>query len=107
MPKVRLLLIAALGLFLMHGSLAAQQQTRDQMAGTWALVSVDTVGADGARKPTYGPDPKGLLILDGSGHYSLQIRRATLTGVSSFAGRGCASGPCLIAAFTAPGGRWT
>src|SRR4051812_36841689 len=24
-----------------------------------------------------------------------------------FAGRGCASGPCLIAAFTAPGGRWT
>src|SRR3954467_1155347 len=24
-----------------------------------------------------------------------------------FAGRGCASGPCLIATFTAPVGRWT
>ncbi len=83
MPNVRLLLVAALGLVLMHGSLAAQQQTKDQMAGTWALVSVDTVGADGARTPTYGPDPKGLLILDGSGHYSLQIRRASLKKIAS------------------------
>ena len=83
MPNVPLWLVATLGLFLMPGSLAAQQQPREQIAGTWALVSVDTVAGDGTRKPTYGPNPKGLLILDGSGHYSLQIRQALLKKIVS------------------------
>src|SRR4051794_8858901 len=38
------------------------------------------------------------------------VPRNALSQIDSsfeFAGRGCASGPCLIATFTAPGGRWT
>src|SRR3954469_5057169 len=33
-------------------------------------------------------------------------REKQLSSSFEFAGRGCASGPCLIATFTAPGGRW-
>ncbi|MGZ3751383.1 MAG: lipocalin-like domain-containing protein [Mucilaginibacter sp.] len=53
---------------------AMQEQTeRNNMAGTYMLVKVDNVLADGSRVHLYGNNPHGILMLDNSGHYSLQI----------------------------------
>lgn len=43
------------------------------LAGTWTLVAADVLHADGTRSRDYGAAPKGLLLIDGSGRYSLQI----------------------------------
>lgn len=46
------------------------------LAGTWTLVAADVQHPDGSRAPDYGASPKGLLMIDGQGHYSLQIFKA-------------------------------
>lgn len=44
------------------------------LAGTsWTLVRVDNVLTDGSHVALYGAAPKGRLLFDASGHYSLQI----------------------------------
>jgi hypothetical protein len=45
------------------------------LAGTWTLVAADVQHSDGTRTQDYGPSPKGLLLIDTQGHYSLQIFR--------------------------------
>ena len=45
----------------------------DPLVGSWTLVLVDNVLADGSRVHLYGPDPSGLLMFDAGGRYSLQI----------------------------------
>lgn len=44
-----------------------------QLAGTWVLVAADVVHPNGAREHDYGAAPKGLLMIDPQGRYSLQI----------------------------------
>jgi hypothetical protein len=46
------------------------------LAGTWTLVAADVLRSDGTRAPDYGAAPRGLLLIDGEGHYSLQIFKA-------------------------------
>jgi hypothetical protein len=43
------------------------------LAGTWTLVAADDLHADGSRTHGYGAAPKGRLIIDAAGRYSLQI----------------------------------
>jgi len=43
------------------------------LAGSWTLAAADLLHPDGTRTRDYGAAPKGLLIIDASGHYSLQI----------------------------------
>ncbi|WP_236105778.1 lipocalin-like domain-containing protein [Pandoraea fibrosis] len=43
------------------------------LAGTWTLVAADVQHPDGSRTRDYGAAPKGMLFIDGQGHYSLQI----------------------------------
>ena len=45
----------------------------EKLPGTYALISVDNIDKNGNRIHLYGDDPKGLLILDAHGNYSLQI----------------------------------
>jgi Lipocalin-like domain len=45
------------------------------LEGTWVMDSAYEVLADGKRTTNYGEHPKGLLIIDKSGRYSLQIFR--------------------------------
>jgi len=53
------------------GNAPAQGQTlKQQLIGTWALVSNDNVAADGSRRQIFGAHPKGILILDASGRYA-------------------------------------
>jgi hypothetical protein len=43
------------------------------LAGTWVLVAADKVLPDGAVAHDYGEMPKGRLVIDARGRYSLQI----------------------------------
>lgn len=45
------------------------------LAGTWTLVAADVIHPDGSRSRDYGDAPKGLLMIDRAGRYSLQIFR--------------------------------
>ena len=51
---------------------------KDQLLGTWRLLIDDRVNPDGTQTPNFGPNPNGLLMLDGNGHYSLVIARSNL-----------------------------
>lgn len=43
------------------------------LAGTWTLTAADRLKSDGSRSRDYGQHPKGRLIIDAQGRYSLQI----------------------------------
>ena len=63
--------ITALGLALLPSSIVAQQGTlRQQLVGTWTLVSEETTAQNGTKEQPYGPNPRGILILDASGRYA-------------------------------------
>ena len=52
-------------------SLAQQESLRARLGGAWTLVSIEVIDKSGARRPGFGgPDAKGILILDASGHYA-------------------------------------
>lgn len=44
-----------------------------RVVGAWTLASADDVRSDGTRTPLFGARPKGLLVFDDHGRYSLQI----------------------------------
>jgi len=43
------------------------------LTGTWTLTAADRLKPDGTRARDYGQHPKGRLIIDAQGRYSLQI----------------------------------
>jgi hypothetical protein len=51
----------------------AVAQTAEDLVGTWAWVSVETIGADGTKSQPFGPNPAGLVIFDGSGKFAWLI----------------------------------
>ena len=65
------------------GAIAQQRSLNEQIAGAWTYVSVDNVQPDGRRAPMYGPNPQGLVIFDGKGHYALVNARADLPRFAS------------------------
>lgn len=54
---------------------AQNRPTASPLAGTWTLRAADEIRPDGTRAASYGPEPRGLLIIDADGRYSLQIFR--------------------------------
>src|SRR5262249_2122771 len=61
---------------------AAQQRTlKEQLVGGWTFVSSTTKLPDGG--PSFGSDPKGLLIFTVDGLYSNQIHRSDLPKFAS------------------------
>jgi hypothetical protein len=63
--------ITALGFACLSGHAVAQQQTlRQQLVGSWVLVSNDNLAPDGTKRQLYGQNPKGILILAADGHYA-------------------------------------
>ena len=68
-------LVASLSfaLLFLAGPALAQKPIKEQLVGTWAIVLVDNVRADGSRINLYGPNPQGIAMFDAEGHYSLQI----------------------------------
>ena len=74
---LRFAAVAVLGLTLLPGTALAQQKPlKDQLAGTWTIVSNDNVAPDGTKRQLFGPNPKGLLILAANGQFAQIMVRA-------------------------------
>jgi hypothetical protein len=67
--------VAALGLGLLPSDLNAQQGTlKEQLVGTWTIVSWEDIAPNGTRRQI--ANPKGFLIFDSGGRYVQVIARA-------------------------------
>jgi hypothetical protein len=73
-----------LGAVLFAGHAVAQQKSvKEQLVGTWTLVSADSVRSDGSKVEVFGPNPKGILIYTSDGHFALVQMRADLPKLAS------------------------
>jgi Lipocalin-like domain len=74
----------ALGLSLITASAVGQSAKSDQeqIVGSWTLVSI-IVGEGASQTLPYGPNPKGSMIVDANGHFSITILRNDLPKVAS------------------------
>lgn len=52
---------------------AAVATLKEQLIGTWTLVSTTAVREDGSRLVPFGPEPRGRYMLDADGRFSYQI----------------------------------
>ena len=76
---LRLSAITALGLALLAGNAVAQQKTaKEQLTGTWMLVSVIQTNKDGTKSNRFGENPKGMIIFGADGRYSWLITRSDI-----------------------------
>jgi Lipocalin-like domain len=68
--------ITAAGLALLPGSALAQQKPlKEQMIGTWSILSNDSVATDGTKHQLFGANPKGILVIAPNGQYAQIIVR--------------------------------
>jgi hypothetical protein len=66
--------IATLSLALPPSSSVAQQGSlRQQLVGTWTLVSYEDINPNGTKKQYQGANPRGILMLDAGGRYALVL----------------------------------
>jgi len=66
--------VAALGLALLPTDLDAQQGAlKEQLVGTWTIVSYEGIAPDGTKRQF--ANPKGLLIFDSGGRFAQVIAR--------------------------------
>jgi Lipocalin-like domain len=69
----------ALALALLPTAAVSQKETlKEQLVGAWTLVSIIATDKAGNKSDRRGPNPKGLLIFDASGRYSILTSRAEL-----------------------------
>ncbi len=77
MKITAVLKIGAVSLLWCLNALSAPVARADSnLTGAWSLVAADVLHPDGTRTRDYGAAPKGLLLIDTEGHYSLQIFKA-------------------------------
>jgi Lipocalin-like domain len=68
--------IMAAGLALLPGSVSAQQKSlKEQLVGTYTLVSVASTAQNGTKVDLFGNNPEGLIIFDAGGHYTQVLVR--------------------------------
>ncbi len=61
---------------MLPGNASAQQKSlKEQISGAWTLVANDNILPDGTKRQNFGPNPKGILILDASGQYIYAVTR--------------------------------
>jgi Lipocalin-like domain len=58
-------------------AMAQQRSLKDQLVGTWTLVSTEDTAANGTKRQPWGANPKGIHIFEAGGRY------ATLGGDSN------------------------
>jgi len=75
--------ITLLGLAVLAGSAASQQRSlKDQLVGSWTSVAIVT-DTGGNKVEPFGPNPRGLLILDSGGRYVVVNLRPNLPKFAS------------------------
>ena len=63
--------MTAVGLAFLSGSAISQQKPlKEQLVGTWTVVSNDNVAPDGTKRQIFGANPQGILIFEANGRYA-------------------------------------
>jgi hypothetical protein len=66
--------MTVLGLALVPSSALSQQKTlKEQLVGTWTLVSYEDINPNGTKKQYLGANPRGILMFDAGGRYALEM----------------------------------
>lgn len=60
-----------------------KRSLQDTLVGTWIQVSLDTVSADGTRRPLYGENAKGMIIYTSDGYFTLMQASVDLPKLKS------------------------
>jgi Lipocalin-like domain len=60
-----------------------KKSPKDTLIGTWMQVSLDTVSADGTRRPLYGENAKGMIIYTSDGYFTLMQASVDLPKLKS------------------------
>src|SRR3984957_5187698 len=64
-------------------SLAQQKSLKEQLVGTWTLVSSDQVRPEGSMLKQFGSNPKGINVFDANGRFFLMIASADNSKIAS------------------------
>ncbi|MGA7734939.1 MAG: lipocalin-like domain-containing protein [Pseudolabrys sp.] len=64
-------------------SFAQQKSLKEQLDGTWTVVSWLETFKDGSKLQRFGPDPKGVNIFTADGHFSIMYARPDLPKIAS------------------------
>jgi hypothetical protein len=76
--------ISAVGLACLSGDAIAQTKSlKDQLVGTWTLVSWEQTNKDGTKLQRYGANPKGVMVFDANGRIFLMFARPDLPKIAS------------------------
>ena len=65
------------------GSGVAMAQTAKDLVGTWMLVSGETTNPNGSKTPTFGANPKGVIVFGSDGRFTYVFSRADLPKFAS------------------------
>jgi hypothetical protein len=77
-------LAAALGLAVLPGGAIGQQKLlKDQLVGTWTLVSWEQDVPNGPKYKRFGDNPKGYNIFDANGRFFIMFARPDLPKIAS------------------------
>ena len=72
------------GVALRTGDAVGQQKSlKEQLVGTWKLVSLHNMRNDGSKIDVYGPNANGILIYTSDGHFALVDTRSDLPKLAS------------------------
>src|SRR5262249_60611654 len=76
--------VAALGFALLPGSAVGQQKSlKDQLVGTWTLVSWEQTNPDGSKLQRFGANPRGINVFDANGRVFVMYARPDLPKIAS------------------------
>jgi lipocalin-like protein len=76
--------VTALGLALLPSSAVGQQKSlKDQLVGTWTLVSWEQTNPDGSKLQRFGANPKGINVFDANGRLFVMYARPDLPKIAS------------------------
>ena len=56
--------------------LGQKQSLKEQLVGTWTLLSWEQKKGDGTKVERYGTDPKGIAFFDAGGRYIITVMRS-------------------------------
>jgi Lipocalin-like domain len=82
MKKSITLLFIFISISMTYGQ-KTKKTLREQLVGTWSLVSVDNIYPDSSKVQPYGVNPQGILTFDDKGNYAIQILKAVRPKVVS------------------------
>ena len=73
-----------IALALLPGSALSQQKSlKDQLVGTWNVVSVEQTNKDGTKSQRFGANPKGVYTFDANGRFFVMFVRPDLPKIAS------------------------